>query len=231
MKIAVKRYKEAIASLISRTPIHNLKKIILVVGHDFLNVDGKNNMTTAGTPQTSDARFYKMVQVGKKLLIETINDLSSVVPVDVIVVAGNHDSNSMLMMGDILEAYYHNSSEVYIHNTPAPRKYYQFGVNGNMYTHGHNEKINDLPIIFATENPDLWQATSRHRVHLGHFHHNKQIRVKDIEENHGCVVKIINSLSSDDAWHSEKGFLSNKAAEAFLYHETNGLIANYYFYI
>lgn len=231
IKIAVKRYKDAVYELIGRTNISDIARFILVVGHDFLNVDGKNNQTTAGTPQSSDSRFYKMVKVGKQLLIETIDELSTITNVDVIVVPGNHDSNSMLMMGDILEAWYHTSTRVTVFNDPGPRKYYQYGVTGIMYAHGHNEKMDDLPQIFATENKELWFHTTFHRVHMGHFHHSRQLKFKDIQEYPGCIVKIINSLSGTDAYHAEKAFLSLKGAEAFLYHYEKGLIGNYYYYV
>lgn len=229
IKIAIKRYKDAITELIGRTNISQIEKFILVVGHDFLNVDGKNNLTTAGTPQSSDSRFYKMVKIGKQLLIETIDELSLIADVDVVVVPGNHDTNSMLMMGDILDAWYHASKVVTVLNGAAPRRYYRYGRVGLMYAHGHNEKINDLGMIFATENKQLWAETDFHRVHLGHFHHQKQIKFKDIEEQIGVTIKIISSLSSNDAWHTEKGYLSLKGAEAFLYHRDRGLLANYYY--
>jgi hypothetical protein len=231
IKIAIKRYKDAVYELIGRTNINNIDRFILVVGHDFLNVDGKNNQTTAGTPQSSDSRFAKMVKLGKKLLIETIDELSTIALVDVMVVPGNHDSNSMLMMGDILDAWYHTSTRVNVYNDPGPRKYYQYGVTGLMYAHGHNEKMDEMGRIFSTENKELWYHTTFHRVHMGHFHHSKQLQYKDVQEYPGCIVKIINSLSGTDAYHSEKAFLSLKGAEAFLYHKDKGLIANYYYYV
>lgn len=229
IKIAISRYKTAVAELLSRTNVSDIEKFILVVGHDFLNVDGKNNLTTAGTPQSSDSRFYKMVKIGKKLLIETIDELSLVADVDVIVVPGNHDSNSMLMVGDILEAFYHTSKKVKVFNGPAPRRYYRYGLNSIMYTHGHNEKLDTLGTVFATENPQLWADTKFRRVHLGHLHHQKQIKYKDVDEQLGCIIKVISSLSSNDAWHTEKAYLSLKGAEAFLYHKDKGMIANYYY--
>lgn len=231
IKIAVKRYKDAISTLISRTNVSQIEKFILVVGHDFLNVDGKNNLTTAGTPQSSDSRFYKMVQVGKQLLIETIDELSLIANVDVIVVPGNHDSNSMLMMGDVLDAWYHKDENIKIYNDAAPRKYYQYGNTGIMYAHGHNENIAELDRVFSTQEPQLWAATKFRRIHVGHFHHSKQLKIKDIDEKLGCIIKIISSLSSNDAWHSEKGYLSLKGAEAFLYHRDQGLLANYNYYL
>lgn len=231
ISIASSRFRDSLAELVSRTNLSILERFIFVVGNDMINVDGKNNMTTAGTPQSSDTRYYKMVQVARKLLIDAIDDLLTIAPVDVVVVPGNHDSNTMLLIGDILDAFYHTNSLVNVFNTPASRKYYQYGEMGLMYAHGHNEKLNQLPTIFAAENKTLWFHARWHRIHVGHFHHSKQITQTDIQETPGCVTKIINSLSSNDQWHADKAYLSLKGAEAFLYHKEKGMIANYQYYV
>lgn len=229
IKIAVERYKKAVDELVSRVNIDTLGRIILPVGNDLINVDNAGNTTTAGTPVSCDSRFGKMFQTAKTLLIETIDKLCQIAPVDVIIIPGNHDSISTFTLGEVLDAWYHNAANVTVTNTHTPRKYYQYGQNLIMYTHGHREKLNDLGIICATEQPQLWAATKYRRVHVGHFHHSKQIKFTDVQEYPGFTVKILNSLSSNDAWHAEKGYLSLKGAEAFLYHIDKGLVANYYY--
>jgi hypothetical protein len=227
--IAVERYKKAMYELISRVNTDTLERFILPIGNDMINVDNKGNTTTAGTNVSCDSRFGKMFQTAKELLIDTIEVLSVIAPVDVIVIPGNHDSVSMFTLGEVIDAWFHNNPNVSIVNTHTPRKYYKYGTNLIMYTHGHNEKLNDLGIICATEQPKLWAETKFRRVHVGHFHHSKQIKFTDVQEYPGFTVKILNSLSSNDAWHAEKGYLSLKAAEAFLYHKDKGLLANYYY--
>jgi transposase-like protein len=229
INIAIDRYKKAINELISRMNPLSLEKIILPVGNDMINVDNAGNTTTAGTNVSCDTRFGKMFQTAKELLIDTIDKLSHIAPVDVIVIPGNHDTVAMFTLGEVLDAWYHNNKLVNVTNTHTPRKYYQYGSNLIMYTHGHREKLNDLGIICATEQPQLWAATKFRRVHVGHFHHSKQIKFTDVQEYPGFTVKILNSLSSNDAWHAEKGYLSLKGAEAFLYHKDKGLMANYYY--
>jgi hypothetical protein len=229
IKIAVERYKKAVDELVSRVNTNTLAKIILPVGNDLINVDNASNTTTAGTSVSCDSRFGKMFQTAKTLLIETIDKLCQIAPVDVIIIPGNHDSISTFTLGEVLDAWYHNTANVTITNTHTPRKYYQYGQNLIMYTHGHREKLNDLGIICATEQPLLWAATKYRRVHVGHFHHSKQVKFVDVQEYPGFTVKILNSLSSNDAWHAEKGYLSLKGAEAFLYHKDKGLVANYYY--
>jgi hypothetical protein len=229
IKIACARYKQAVKDLVSRVNPLTLEKFILPVGNDMINIDNKANTTTGGTPQSCDSRFGKMFQTAKELLIETIDHLSQIASVEVMVVPGNHDTVAMFTLGEVLDAWYHNNDEVTVINTHAPRKYLQYGQNLVMYIHGHNEKLQDLGLICATEQPQLWAATKYRRVHVGHLHHSKQIKYTDVQEHPGFTVKVLRSLSANDAWHAEKGYMSLKGAEAFLYHKEKGLIANYYY--
>lgn len=229
IKIAVERYKKAVYELISRVNVDTIERFILPVGNDMINVDNAGNTTTAGTNVSCDSRFGKMFQTAKELLIDTISTLATVAPVDVIVIPGNHDTVSMFTLGEVLDAWFRNNANVNVSNTHTPRKYYQYGKNLIMYVHGHREKLDQLGIICATEQPQLWAATKFRRVHVGHFHHSKQIKFIDIQEYPGFTVKVLNSLSANDAWHAEKGYMSLKGAEAFLYHKEKGLLANYYY--
>lgn len=229
ISIAVDRYTKAVRELVSRVNPHILEKIILPVGNDLINVDNAGNMTTAGTHVSCDSRFGKMFQTAKKLLIETIDFLSGIAPVHVEIVPGNHDSIATFTLGEVLDAWFHNNERVTVFNSHTPRKYVVYGKNLIMYTHGHREKLNDLGIICATEQPQLWAATKYRRVHVGHFHHSRQVKFSDVQEYPGFTVKILNSLSSNDAWHAEQGYLSLKGAEAFLYNKEKGLVANYYY--
>jgi hypothetical protein len=229
INIAIERYRSAVKSLLGRVNPLTLEKIILPVGNDMINVDNKANLTTGGTPQSCDSRFGQMFQTAKELLVETIDYLSQIAPVEVIVIPGNHDTVAMFTLGEVLDAWYHNTDNVTVINTHTPRKYVQYGQNLIMYTHGHNERLHDLGLICATEQPQLWAATKFRRVHVGHLHHSKQIKYTDVQEHPGFTVKVLNSLSANDAWHDEKGYKSLKGAEAFLYHKEQGLLANYYY--
>jgi Icc-related predicted phosphoesterase len=231
INIAIERYKKAVSELISRVNIQTLEKIILPVGNDMINVDSKSNTTTAGTPQSCDSRFGKMFQTAKSLLIETIDMLSHISPVEVMIIPGNHDTVAMFTLGEVLDAWYHNNELVTVTNTHTPRKYIQYGVNGLMYTHGDKERIDNLGMIFATEQPQMWAATRFRTCKIGHFHKNKKINFVSVDEFPGFQVEIIPSLSGTDAWHAEKGYMSLKAAKAFLYHKEKGKIAEYTFNI
>jgi len=225
--IAEARFIEAITGLLSRVNLTQVERIHLPIGNDLFNVDTETGTTTAGTPQDCDSRFAKMVKRVKNVVIKSIDKLSSIAPVDVTIVSGNHDSTTSFMLGEILEAFYHNNENVNINNSPKWRKFYQFGNNGFMYTHGNNEKHSELGIIFATEMPELWADTKYRFVKLGHFHKNKTTEYITVDDKLGVQVQILPSLSGTDEWHYSKGYLSNKQAKAFLYDKVEGEIATY----
>jgi hypothetical protein len=227
LDIAEKRFKEAVNELLGRVDLTKVRRIHFPVGNDLFHIDNDANTTTHGTSMHSDSRFPKLVQRIRKILVETIDIISTIAPVDVTVVPGNHDTQSCFMMGEIIDAWYHNDSRIFINNSPRSRKYYQYGVNGFMYCHGHNEKWGDFIKLFAAQEPQLWAETKFRWAKIGHLHHNKKMEYWSQEDDHAFQVQVIPSISSDDKWHFDKGYHSLKQAKAFLYHKEKGEIANY----
>lgn len=227
LKIITEWYQNAVNELLNRVNLERIDRILFPIGNDMINIDSNANTTTGGTPQQVDGRFPKIVRVVKNVLIDTINKLAVVAPVDVLVVPGNHDYHTMFMIGEILEAYYSKTQRININNSPNPRKYYQYGVNGFQYTHGNEEKHQELGLIFATEEPQLWADTKYRVSKLGHFHKTKKLSFISTDEHQGFQVEILPSLSGTDLWHKKKGYKSNKAAKSFLYHKTKGKIAEF----
>lgn len=227
LKIAVRRFKDAMKEIMSRVNISSIDRIVFPIGNDMINVDNEQLTTTGGTPQDCDSRFSKMVKVTKELLIDTIHQLSLIAPVDVVVVKGNHDSTISFLIGEILDAFFHNNPRVKIDNSPTWRKYYQYGKVGILYTHGDKEKHNSLGLIFATEQPKMWGDTKFRFAKLGHFHKSKTMQYVSVDTEQGFQVQILPSLSGTDEWHSSKGYLGLKQCKAFLYHRTKGELATY----
>jgi hypothetical protein len=227
IKIAVDRYNVAIDALISRVNTAQVERILLPIGNDMINIDSKAGTTTSGTPQSVDSRFGKMFRTAKDLIINTIGKLSSIAPVDVVVVAGNHDNLTMFTLGEVLEAFFHENPQVRVNNSPKQRKYYRYGVNGILFSHGNEEKHPELGLIFATEEPEMWAQTKFREVQLGHYHKTKRTNYISVDEHQGFKIRIIASLSGTDAWHYSKGYNSMKSAQAFLYHKDKGLLAEY----
>ena len=229
-KIASKRFHNAIDDIVGKAIFHDVDKIVFPVGNDFFNSDNLRNTTTNLTPQDEDLRWQKTYTNGRKLIVEGIDKLRTIAPVDVVIVQGNHDFQRSFYLGDSLTAWYRNCKDVNIDNSATPRKYVKYGKNLIGLTHGNNEKIAELPILMASEKKDLWAETKFHEWHLGHFHHKKQIKWQTIDEQKGCVIRFMRSLSGTDAWHNLKGYTQNvQSAESFLWHKDNGLVAHNFY--
>lgn len=101
-KIAIERYNESVGKLLNhvRHYKNEISEILLPIGNDLFNIDNKNNMTTAGTPQHVDSRWQQMFNKAKGLLIKNINDLMQIAPVKVVMVSGNHDMQTVFYLGD-----------------------------------------------------------------------------------------------------------------------------------
>jgi len=229
-KIASKRFHSAIDDIIQKASAHNIEKIVFPVGNDFFNSDRKENTTSNNTPQDEDLRWMKTFRNGRRLIVEGIDKLKQLADVEVIIVQGNHDFERSYYLGDSLIGWFRNDQNVSINNEATPRKYFKYGQNLIGLTHGNNEKIADLPLLMASEKKQLWSDTKFHEWHIGHFHHKKQIKFQTIDEQKGCVIRFMRSLSGTDAWHNLKGYTQNvQSAEAFIWHPTDGMIAHLFF--
>jgi len=172
----------------------------------------------------TDSRYYKAFCAGRHLLIDAIDRLVQIAPVNVLIVQGNHDTMSAWHMGDSLECYYHGDSNVYVDNDPRNRKYIQHGEVGLMFTHGDKTKSERLPLLFATERPGIFGTTRFREIHTGHLHKTK------VDEYNGVRVRISPALCSEDAWHSENGFVGNvRSAETHVWSRTAGLVASAFY--
>lgn len=222
IKIAEAMFFRALDKIIERSSGFKYEKVLFVVGQDLLHSNDLESRTANGTIVDSDGRFQKAYVTARKAMVEAIERLKQIAPVEVLVVVGNHDKFSAWTLGDSLECYFHNDPNVTISNSPSLRKYVQWGQVGLMVTHGDEGKRQDYPLLFATEKPLVFGNTQYREVHTGHNHTTKT------EEFHGVRVRIISSLSTADAWHASKGFKGAlRTAESFVWSKDEGLIAQY----
>ncbi len=213
LKIAKEVYMKALQDLVAKAQVQGgIGRILFPVGNDYLTCDGDDNETSAGTPQSVDGRFPKIFREARKMLVEAIDYLRLIAPVDVIVIAGNHERESMFHLGDALECWYHADDSVTIDNMFRPRKYYSFGNTVFGLTHGDTIQQDKLPLLGANERPDLWAQCKRRVWFLGHFHHYS------LKEYVGVQVWVLPSLSGSDGYHQSNGFVGAvRCAVAFMY--------------
>lgn len=227
--IAKERFEFAIDDLIQKANPYNIGKVMFIVGNDFFNSDKAFPFpqTTAGTPQLDDTRYQKLFREGRKLIVSAINRLSEIADVDVLMQSGNHDTERIVYLGEVLEAIYENNKRVSVDNSPKSRKYYQFGQVLLGSTHGNNEKMDKLPLLMAQEAKEMWASTFYREWLLGHLHHKNKLITQESKDYQGVIISQLTSPSSADAWHHTKGYVGAiKGAEGFIYNKEEGKIAS-----
>ena len=232
IEIAAELFNDAIDTFIEDTKEFHIDKILFPVGNDFFNSDHAYpyNSTTKGTSQTESNVWKETFTKGRQLLVENIKKLSKIAPVDVIIVLSNHDMERGYYLGDSLEAYFHNDSNVNINNGPTTRKYYKYHNILLGFVHGDKESINNLPLIMCQEQAVNWGLTKYREFHLGHIHHSKSTIYNPIRELQGVMIRHMPSLSASDAWHVESGYIGSKrSAEAYLWSQDKGLKSILYY--
>jgi hypothetical protein len=224
MDLAAEALNKSVDYTIEMASKFPVTKIVFPFGQDFFQIDNEQGTTTAGTQQDTDSRFKKIFKEGRRIVIETIEKLKQFAPVDVLVVSGNHGKISEFMLGELLYIKYQNDKYVNVDNGAMDRKYYVYGKNLIMYTHGDQEKNSDLPLIMAAEMPKEWADCPSRYIKLGHFHQEM------LREYCGVKVEILPSLSATDAWHKRKGYVNNtRGVISSLYDKNLGLVNKIYF--
>lgn len=246
-KIASKRFRYALETLVRRGLSSGFERILFPVGNDFFNSDNHLNTTTAGTRQDDDSRWQKTFNTGVKLLVEGIDFMKQYAPVDVLVIPGNHDATRSFVLGATLAAWYRQDESVKIDNSSSPRKYYEYGQNLIGLTHGNLEKPEALRSLMSFEAKQAWARTTYREFHLGHNHRKLAVKytvdadldkkprkraeiIKEsiIHEELALVVRSMGSLAGTDAYHHMMGYVGPiRAAEAYLWNFYTGLIGSF----
>jgi len=110
--IADEIYKNAVDDLLMKAQGFPIELIALPTGNDFFHSDNLFNTSTKGTALDIDSRWQKAFTRGHRLLISVIDRLSTIAPVCVPMVPGNHDVERLFYLGEVLNAYYSKTKHV-----------------------------------------------------------------------------------------------------------------------
>jgi len=213
----IERFVVTCIGLLKKASGYKIERILFPIGNDGLNSEGKRYTTTAGTPQNDSMDWRDSFRLYWSALAVVIEKFAEVAKVDVLIIPGNHDTERMFYIGDVLGAYFNSHKNIKVTNTGAYRSYYEYGVNMIMFTHGDKEKLQDLPLIMATEQPEMFARTKYREVHMGHWHKEK------VNEFRGIKTRHIPSICHTDEWHKMMGYDHQKSAQAFLWDKETGL--------
>lgn len=191
--------------------------LLLNLGDYFHADNGTNRTPRSAAPLDVDGRFPKIARVGIRAMVRCIRRLLE--KHRTVIVRnnrGNHDPHQADMLTLALEGWFHDEPRVTIEASPSSFYYHRFGNVLIGSTHGDGAKLNDLPLIMATDAPEDWAAAKFRVWHCGHFHHDQ------MKEHPGCTVETHRTLAAGDAWHRHSGYRAGRDMKAVVYHRTHG---------
>jgi hypothetical protein len=245
MEAIENRVMETIDRLIANALPRGIDQVCIPLGHDFFHIDrehmsrsGTMHTTSSGTPversmQAGDA-FIRGAALAQRIVRRCIEQAKA--PVHVNMVPGNHDTESVIHLGEVLRAAFDNSPDVTVNNDCYEEaengdtmfgKSYQWGACGFYDTHGHTVKFDELPLKVAQSEKELWYQSRFIEIAVGHKHISKHKPVGYRSNDNGTMIHISPSLSPQDSWHHKFGYHGLPGAEAFLYHKEDGPIGHY----
>jgi|TARA_R100000084_G_scaffold59210_1_gene25218 predicted phosphodiesterase len=200
--------------LISRIP-STPEKIYVGAGSDWFHVDNDAGTTTKGTPQDMCGSPAEILITGCKLAREHIDLLRQIAPIEIVMMAGNHDRHSSLALMMYLSAAYEDCDDVNIMITPNNRRYITYGNNLLGFTHGDglNKKIS-MGSLMAVEARREWGACEHKIWFHGHLHHQR------LHEKDGVLIMQMPSLAGHDRYHARSGYTMAKAGLAAYFIDT-----------
>ena len=188
---------------------------------DFLHSDGSSALSpvtpTSGHVLDQDGRFSKVVGVAVRILRRVV-DMARAKHTHVIVLLaeGNHDISSSVWLRAMFSALYENEPRVTVIDHPLPYYAIQHGETMLAWHHGHMKKNDQLPLLFASQFPQMWGVTKKRYTHTGHRHHVEE------KEHSGMTVIQHSTLAARDAYAARGGWMSERQATAITYHQKYG---------
>ena len=218
-QIAVKRAKDGLQGILNKAKGFYIDKVLFVAGNDILHTDNTRRTTTGGTPQDTDGMWYDNFLMAKNLYIELLEQLMSFADVEVVYNPSNHDLTHGFFLMQLIEAHFANST-INFNVDLKHRKAFRYGSNLIGTTHGDGAKIENLPLLLATEFPILWSKTKHRYIYSHHVHH------KTSKDFIGVTFETLRSPSGSDSWHHKNGYTGvPKAVEGYVHHKEFGQIA------
>ncbi len=223
LKIAEKLLTGAMDHLVGVTPACDEAAIVFL--GDFLHIDSYETVTPTGKNQLdTEGRFPKMVRVAIRCMRHLVTAaLAHHKKLKVIVEIGNHDLSSSIFLMEVLANIYEDEDRLTVDTSPRHVHYFSFGKCLIGTHHGHDIKMEKLPLVMANDRPEEWGDSLYRYWWTGHIHHQK-IMAKDYT---GVSVESFRVLAPNDAWGDNKGYRPISDMKALILHRDFGEVARY----
>lgn len=219
------QFINVVADLLTKvTNNYNIDTIVFPIGNDYFHTDNYQNNTTNGTPQDVLTGYDNEYEEGFNLLVGAIQLLNlNAKNIEIILVQGNHDRTKCFYLAHALEVFFKGNKKIKFKREHSTTKFTILGNTFIGYHHG-NSKIEELPLVFATNKDSsvaFGNALYRH-IHTGDKHHYMAKEIK------GVRIQQMPSLSGTDRWHLDNNYINNiRAGLVHLFHPIYGKIGEF----
>jgi hypothetical protein len=203
------------------TQLPAASNIVICFNGDTLHTDSILPLTPAHkNVLQADGSFHHSVTAVIRVMRNIVNfALERFKSVHLMIVEGNHDEASSILLRGMFAATYEHESRLTVSSPEIPFYVYQHGNVMLGAHHGHKVKNEQLPLLFASQFPKIWGSTTKRYCHTGHRHH------LDEKEYSGMIVTQHPTLSPRDDHASRGGWISNRSAMGITYHKRFGKVS------
>lgn len=188
--------------------------VYIILGGDFFHSDFMTRSMTArvGGTQLDHVDNVKALADGSRFFEELVDFAIEHTPqVHIYAIGGNHDADKQYMWTYAMQQRYSSCDSVDFHLTTDTRLAFRMDDIGVMVAHGDKAKRR-LPMLFATEHPQLWGETQFHAIFTGHFH--KEVTT----DEEGCVLFQVGTPKPSDNYERDRGFtMARKKLTLFVF--------------
>lgn len=236
IKIAKERFAQCMSDIVTRCKGRTFKRIYFATLGDLLHVDNDNQTTTKGTFQQTDGRTPKMFDTALDMLVDGIDALLTIAPVEVVYLSGNHDRATGYTLIKALSCAYRKQDGITFDVTPNPQKWRLIGVSIVGWTHGDMSRKNIGNWLQDRARREYGQAQYA-EIHAGHLHSegvSERYTGKTINDTQtygvgGVVVRHLPTISNSSFWEHQQGYSQgNKTMMCFVWHDDRGLRETWY---
>ena len=224
----IDNFKDVFSQLVDKIDNNKVDTVFFPVGHDLWETNDqmggtKSNSNKPPEAHTLNSHWTTSYKQGLNLIRQCIDYLATHFnKVHVPIIYGNHSEDKEFFLGETLDHVYRETPHVNINNEKIYRKYYTFGNNLFVFSHGDNEssisKIKKLPMTIMGERPQLYANAEYRHIILGHFHHKNKYKFITQQDLNGCEIHFLRSVSSESVYEHKNGFSGTpKSAEASIF--------------
>lgn len=210
LDIATDRFEKWIDWILNKSKCWNKDQFIFVIWNDILHIDTPRRTTTSWTPQDTHWMWFEAFNRAKDCYIKAIEKLQTIAPIHVIHNPSNHDYMSWRFLAQTIKAWFHKNENITWDIWIKHRKYTKYWKNMLWFSHWDWAKESDLPLLMATEAPELRSNSKYRYIYLHHKHH------KIAKEYNGISIEYVRSWSWTDSWHDRNWYTTIPAVDWFI---------------